>query len=296
MSRLNVPRNTYTTLPRLKAYLSLGSAATSDDNFLRSFLRRASRSVDRYTKRQFFPSEVTLRNNLPEGDVLRFDFDILEVKGLSDLNGASEIDSGAYFVSAGANYDRTPYDRIVLDYQSGSVFKYSGTDQQAVHTNAIIGYHEDYGNAWVNSGASLTSLVGLATGKTTINVSGSAGENLLGDKPRFEEGNVIKIDEEFMHVIAGNGASGLDVIRAANGTTASAHAASTAVFVFEPMQDIEFATTRLAAMEYHQSLAPYTGRVIALQFGTIENHERYPPDVLEILKAYKKQRVYSVLS
>jgi hypothetical protein len=77
--------NEYSTLSRLRTHLALGSAATTDDDQLRRFLLNASRAIDRYTKRNFYPMRKqgtnTLKQDLPSDLTLRFEFDILEVKG-----------------------------------------------------------------------------------------------------------------------------------------------------------------------------------------------------------------------
>lgn len=292
-SGIHTPRNTYSTIRKLRKYLTLASADTSDDDQLKEFLRVASRAIDGYCERQFYPEQKTLYYDLPQGrNQLTLYEDILEVKGLSDLNGASEIDSNVYWLKTGDLWNVSPYDRIILDDSSGSVFNYIGTPRRAVHVEAIRGFHDDYDNAWVDSGASLVSSV--TSTQEDVTVSGSLGINIIGEAPRFEEGQIWRIDEEYFIAASGLSTSQVRTVRGMNGTTAASHAASATVYVYDPVKDIEFATRRLAAMEYHQSFAPYTGRVVSLQFGTIENHDEWPPDVKGRIDRYRRRRLYSV--
>ncbi len=288
------PRNIYSTLPRLRKYLTLASADNGDDDQLRDFLYTASRAIDRYTHRAFYPRLVTQRFDMPrKRGVLRIDEDVLEVNGLSHVNGASEVDSSVYWLKSGDDWNKTPYDRIVLDDSSGSVLNFRATDQRALVASLILGYHSDYNNAWVVSGASLTA--SATANSSRISVSGSLGTNAQGHAPRFEEGQIWRVGTEYMIPSSGVSASAMDVTRGLNGTVAASHTASTAIFVFDTEKDIEFATRRLAAMEYHQSHAPYTGRQIALQFGAvIESQDEWSQDVKGRIDRYKKHRIYAI--
>lgn len=289
--------NEYTTLSALRTYLTLGSADTTDDTTLKRFLKSSSRSIDKFTRRFFYPKRKTLFFDIPRSEFLKFRDDLLQVKGLSDLNGASEIDSAAYFLQCGQDHNLTPFDRVVLFDNTGSRFNFSGTDQKAVHVDSILGYHEDYDNAWIDSGASLTSL--LASQVTLASVSGSAGENILGLSPRFSTEQIWRLsagasNEEYVAIqdtAPVTDGSVVRMIRGVNGTTAASHAASETVEVFDVEPDIEFCTRRLSSWQYEQSRSPFTGTVILPNMGAIEMPESWPQDVREKLKRFKKSRV-----
>lgn len=290
LSGVLTPRNTYSTLTRLRADLSLASQNTADDNALKRFLYSASRAIDKKTRRQFYPQRGTTYHNLPDSTyTLRVDFDLLEVKGLSDMNGASTINSGVYWLKCGDDWNKTPYDRVEINESSGSTFNYSGTPQRAVHLDAIRGYHEDYSNAWVNTGASTTAAL-TATAKT-LTISGSAGEDIWGLAPRVDVHQIIKIDDEFMHIVDGNGASIITVLRGINGTTAATHASAATVYRFDFEPDVEYSARRLAAFQYHKNLSPFTNRVASLQLGIIETPEAWPEEVADRLSRLIRTRI-----
>lgn len=296
--------NTYGTLSQLRTFLSLASADTSDDDELRQFLIRASRRIDHYTKRHFYPirrgGTNTLKFDLPETQTLRFtDTDVLDVHGLSHINGASEIDESVYWLRCGDRWNITPYDRVELNDSSGSIFNFSGTPQRAVHVDTVTGYNEDYGNAWVNSGASLTDALGA--GVTLASTNASNAFNSLGISPRFSEGQIWRLgsgaSEEFVYVkdtiSEVGGKSIIRLIRGVNGTSATAHAASATIQVWQPEQDIEDSTLELAAFMYQKASSPFTNRVSQLQLGIVEMPQAWPDQTKDRINRFKRQAIHS---
>jgi len=224
--------------------------------------------------------------DLPEdSDQLRTDLDILEVKGLSHLNGANAISLDVVLLSAGDNYNLQPYNNIRLKDDSGSLFNFSGTPQQAVWVDAITGFREDYDiDGWLNAGASLTA---SCTSKIiTLSISGSAGINELGHSQRITPQMLLKIEDEFIYVNSGSDASTINVVRGARGTTATSHASGTQLYSFWVESEIEFLTKRLAAWGYMQQNNPFGNTLAAPQFGTIEIPSSWPEDVKERIKKY----------
>ena len=276
--------NEYASLSELRTFMSLASAEVADDAELRNILTRSSRSIDRYCRRHFYPRRYggtnTLKYDLPENrQILNVgNIDLLEVKGLSDLNGASEIDSSVYWLKSGDNWNISPYDRAVIDDSSGSLFNFSGTDQRAVHLDAVAGYHEDYWYAWLDSGDTLTDA--LAACLTIASVAASGVANVDGIAPRFKENQILRIttgaSEEFLYIQDTVNASRLNVIRGINGTSDVAHAASTSIFTWQPERDIEDAAIELAAFSYQKAKSPFTNRISVLQLGVIELPHAWP--------------------
>lgn len=290
------PKNVYTSLDRVRDYLALGSQHTSDNDTLKRFIYSASRAIDRQTHRYFYPNRKTRYLDLPKDlGVLRFDEDLLEVMGLSAINGASEVDSSVYWPKQGGDWNDTPYDRIEIKDDSGSLFNYSGTEQRAVHLDGIWGYREDYDSeGWVDTGASLTGSI-TATA-LTLNLSGSAGEDTNGYAPRLWEDQLLKIDSEFLRVVRGDSSSQIRVMRGVNGTTAASHASAIAVYGWAVQDDIEYACRQLTVYQYIKSIDPTTERVAVPTMGgfSIAAPSTWPPEVKETLEHYRKQRVYTI--
>jgi hypothetical protein len=290
----------YTNLSKVRTFMSLASADTSDDSELRRMITRSSRAIDRYTRRHFYPlrhgGDDTLKFDLPKDETLRMiDYDVLDVHGLSHLNGASEVDSSVYWLKSGDRWNITPYDRVELDESSGSIFNFSGTPQRAVHADVVTGYREDYRFGWVDSAASLTSALG--TGTTLASISGSAGFNSRGVSPRFSEGQLWRLGagsaEEFVYVKDTIDGSSVRIIRAVNGTSRTTHASTTKVFVWQPEEEIEESATELTAFAYQKAKSPFTNRISVLQLGVIETPEAWPERTIEKLQRYKMSNIHS---
>lgn len=288
-------RNAYTSLERVRKYLSLGSNDVADDDTIRDGIIAASREIDKYTKRHFYPIVKTQYYDYPgRADTLIFDDDLLEIRGLSDLNGASEVDSSVYWLKTGDDWNMTPYDRLELNSSTGSLFNYSGTGQRAIHVEGVWGYHSEYDGAWVNSGASL--LGALNASQTTISLAGSSGPNEYGYEPRLHVDHILKIDNEFIHLTAGSTASQVNVIRGINGTTAATHASTATLQTWEPETSVERAARQLAAFEYLVATHPVTTQVAAapgVGGFMIEEPMTWPPQVRSRLNRLIKRRVYS---
>ena len=293
--------NEYGTLSQLRTFISLASQDTTDDAELKRFIIHASRRIDQHCKRKFYPQRkggtTTLKFNLPKNSqILEMrNIDLLAVKGLSDMNGASEIDSGAYWLKTGDRWDITPYDRIEMDFSSGSTFSYSGTPQRAVHVDAVIGYHEEYDNAWLDSGGSLTDV--LDSGITLASVSASGADNSIGLSPRFSQGQLWRLtsgsNEEFCYVQNTRNSSSVDLIRGINGTSAVDHTASTTIYVWQTEKNIEDSALEVAAFMYSKAKSPFTNRVSVLQLGVVEQPEAWPEQSLERLSHYIKRPIHS---
>ena len=74
----------YTTVGKLRDYLSLSDTEVEDDEKLNQYIVRASQAIKSYTRRGFTPERRTLFFDTPSEGIHIRDFDLLEVKGLSD--------------------------------------------------------------------------------------------------------------------------------------------------------------------------------------------------------------------
>lgn len=297
----NIILGDYTHLSKVRTYLSLASAETADDDHLRDLITKASRAIDRKTRRFFYPlrkgGNDTLKFDTPrDGQVLLFDdYDVLEVFGLSHVNGASEVDSSVYWLKCGDRWNITPYDRLELNESSGSIFNYSGTTQRAVHADTLLGYREDYQYAWVDSAASLTSALGTAT--TLASISGTDGRNSLGISPRIYSGQIWRLGsgstQEFVYAKDTINSSSVRIIRAINGTSRTTHASTTKIYTWQPEYDIEDAATEVVSFVYQKSKSPFTNRISVLNLGIVEVPDAWPERSVDKLSRYMKNRPHS---
>lgn len=141
----------------------------------------------------------------------------------------------------------------------------------------IWGYHRRYADAWQLSGDTIQDAAGINATVTTITVSDADGADYRGYTPRFSEGQLIKIDDEYMRLIGvDTDTEVLTVIRAQNGTTAAAHAKSAPISIWYPEVNIVRETARQAALMYDRAGA-YERKVADGMGGETV----YPTDLLD---------------
>jgi hypothetical protein len=274
------------SLSQTKVYLQFSDGNNSDDPTVLDFVRRASRAIVKQAKREFLPRRRTLKVDLPEDrKKIKTNFDILELKGLSDQNGARGISVDSVFLKAGEDYNLTPYNTVKIASDSGSSFNFVGTEEQAVWMDVVEGFREHYDlEAWVNTNLVVTASLTETT--STLNISASTGFNNLGETPQIRPQTVIRLNDEFAYVNSVLNASQLHIIRGVRGTTASSHASGIQVDAFVVEPEISFLTLRLAAWGYTQQSNPFGNTLATPQFGMIEVPASWPEDVKERLKKY----------
>lgn len=290
--------NEYITLTQARNWMSLDASETSDDIEILQSIEDASRAIDRYCFRSFYPNRKTLYYDLPQDSQrLKFEEDIVEVYGLSDMGGASEIDASVYWLRNGNNWNQTPYNIIELDYSSGCVFNYSGTEQRAIVADAVTAYHEDYDNAWIFTNASLTEAINASQTNIVISISNS---DEWGKASPICAQKIVKLDNEYVYVITKLNENDTHktwtVKRGINGTTAASHAEATSASFFKAENDIMYSTKVLTDFQYKTRDAEKTGRRITPLGGgfVLDDPDSWPSQVRTKLQRYVKKRVYSI--
>src|SRR3990172_2863284 len=160
--------NLCTSLDSARKYVAAASQNTEDDELLHSLIFNASRSIDHFTRRKFYPRLETRFYSYSEAHQLKVDDDLLAVHTLKTQNGACTVASGVMWPAAGDSWNHTPYDRIVLNNTSGSILYYSGTPQRSQELTALWGYHEHYANACIATGTSLAASYAASGGSMSL--------------------------------------------------------------------------------------------------------------------------------
>lgn len=292
-----IPANLYAGLSDLRAYFSYTSTeATADNETLREYLTQASRDIDRYTRKKFYPHVRDLTFDHPaDSRTVCTGMFFLEVLSLSANSGSQVIPDSIIRTKCGDNWNLSPYDRFFLADDSGSLFQWSGTTDQSVQGKFLLGFRSDYqldAEAWVDSGASLTDDLAAAA---SVMVSGASnGPNEFGISPRIRADQIIKLgagaSQEILFVQDtgwGGTAASTRVVRGRNGTTAASHASGTQIFVWNPEPEIRMATLRLARWHYEVRSNPTGQRHFFPQFGGFELADAWPKDIRQALDRYK---------
>lgn len=227
---------TIATLYRLRQRLGLESAA--EEPRLLAALSAASAQLERLAGRRFVPRYATLEHNLPDLRVVLLDDDLLELTALEDVDPADVIarpDSGLDGVIS------------VLERRGGLPFP---ADHLLV--SGIWGYHDRWSQAWRGSGDTVQANP-LSDSSDTLIVADAAGSDADGESPRFQAGQLIRIEGEYLWVLAVDTETDtLTVQRGANGSTAASHAQGSAIHVYRPALDVEMLCLRWAAWLYKE--------------------------------------------
>lgn len=160
--------------------------------------------------------------------------------------------------------------------------------QDAIAVTGTWGYRQTVNNAWRDTLD--TVQVDIDESTTSITVSDSAGED-AGLDLRFSPGQLLRIDDEFVYLkrIDLDGETHtLRCIRGVNGTAAITHAATTAIYSWQPEPGIRRAATRWVALMYRRQ--GEFARTEVEGMNAISWPKDMPEDVMPVLEKYRRVR------
>jgi hypothetical protein len=277
--------NLYATLDDLRRYLGLTSAQTGDDDLLLAVLGAASRLIEGYAGRRFYPERYTRAYTYRDPRTLLLEGDLLDLHTLTNGDG-STLDPEAYHLQPPGESVKSA---VVLDLTQ-TVFVHTGDPVDAITVDATWGFHPNWAAAWTDSGDSVQDDP-LSSSATTLTVSDADGLDATGLRARFGVGQLLRIEDEILHVLVINTTTNtLTVTRGANGSTAAAHDQDTAIAVYQPPDDVRQVCLRVASWLYKQKDAGFVYAAGGLR-GQLTVPPALPDDVQQILQPYVRVRV-----
>lgn len=271
---------------------------------MKDYLIRATRYVNRFTRREFFPWRQTRSFAIPHAfndlQMRRFltanlymDADLLEVKDLTNGDQSlTELDDFFYDVP-----NIYPIQSIELKFpnywggQYGQSLYSFNFNEPIIDVDGIWGYHDGYSRideAWVDTEDAVQDapLSALATTITVGDVDGKDRNYLT----RFNVGNLIKIEDEFIEIVeADTDANTLTVIRGIRGTTSASHVQDTPIYRWRVIEDIVEATLKIAKV-WRESDTSIGGRMgVSDMSAGIEMG--VPADPQNIIRAYQRSYI-----
>lgn len=275
------------------SYADVKAARGLDDSehntLLRTYCRAASLAWDRHTKRRFWPLVATRHYDYPGPWRLRLDDDLLEVTTLTNGDGETLTESTHYYLYPLSEY---PKWRIDIRRDVREVFQYKSTAQRQISVAGIWGFHDDWGNAWADSGDAVADAGGVNASATSITVTDVDGADAWGLQPRFKADTLVKIDSEYLWVTATNTtANAITVVRGVNGSTAAAHDAGAGIYTYQPPQDVVHAITRWVMYMYDQKDTGVYETTAMPGAGVIQVPQGIPKDVRLAMEGYTRRRV-----
>ena len=282
----------YATYDEIKDALadSIGSSTTKYDAELRRCANQASRLIDRLTGRTFWPQYATRYPHSEGSESLHVDGDLLEVYtvSMSDDYGISytALATTDYYSIGGRQlrYDETPIYRLDINQNTDSDYSYWYTGQKSIKLIGWWGWHDDYAHAWESSldtveDAALTAVA------TTVTVNDADGADLWGLTPRFQAGQLIRVESEYMliTVVTASTTNTLTVLRGQCGTTAATHAADTAIYIYQPPEIVKESVIAMAVRAFKRAQAAYQDVGGVVELGTLMYVKELAPEVKAVL-------------
>lgn len=284
--------NVYATVDEIKSELGQDWDITADDTMLRRKAIEASRFIDGFTRRRFYPEYAAYSFDHPVDSryTLLLDRDLLSISSLTTDNGNTTITSSYYFPMAGNSHTKTPYNAIALNTDNNT-WEYSATPRAANTVTGIWGYHNDWANAW-----GLIDTVQdnpLTVSATSLAVADADGTDERGLSPRFQVGQLIRFGNsataEYAHITEIVGDT-LTITRGVNGSTAAEQTQTTGIYVYRPQYDIAQASLFLAMHLYRRkdSIGSLGDQPIASPSGVIMA-QSIPAEIIKTLELYRVQ-------
>jgi hypothetical protein len=290
----------YSTLDYCKSVMAAAQAGatqlTIDNAKLLRNLRTVSRRLDNLmgAKRPLFvPIYETRRIRVTDTRVNSFDgtFDLgmplLTLVSVSLGDAALTVNTD---VEVYPDADQTPYftlrimstDRNWYNMRSGAC----STEPLYVSVTGFWGLVTDYTNAWQKVDDVAVDISASATSLTVADIDGT---DAYGLTPRISAGNLLKIGDEILEVLATNTSTNVATVRrGANGTTAAAHTTGDDVYVFMVDDAIRHVTARQAGLMYHRF-----GAYTTVEISGLGSEVRYPADLLQELRAVLQEYQYA---
>ena len=246
------------TLYALRQDLGFAASDTAEDARLLSCLTAATALIESGAGRRFRPLLATRSQSIDlcHPTEIALDVDLLTLHSVT--HGANEaIALDQLLVLPGR-----------LSLINGQTFRYVNSPEMAVSVTGVWGSHEDWSNAWRVSGDTVQNAP-LSSTATTITVTDA---DAAGITPRFQVGQIVRIESEYLSILAVNTLTNvLTVQRGQHGTTAATHAQGSAISVYQPPRAVENLCLRVAIWLYREpntvngtAMPPMLGSALAM--------------------------------
>lgn len=292
---------TYATLHQVQAQRDL--LATDDEELLLEFLQEATGWINRWKGRRYDIRQETRYFDIPSNPQtkkigaypdtvfatgsnrrLSLDDDLLHVVTLTNGDGVAIASAGYRLLEA------NHYPKHSIELASGYSWAAdaNGETHQVIAIDGLWGYHSRYSEAWADSGDSVKNAGGITANGTSITVTDADGVANDLAKVRFQAGQIILIESEFLFVTDVNTTTNvLTVSRGYNGSTAAAHDLDDVIYIWRPEPIVVRACKRLVQWMYTQKDTDSFDRTFVAGTGVVSVPTALPADIRAWLGAPK---------
>lgn len=283
----------------------------ADDKII-DYLVRATRFINRFTRREFFPWRETRKFAVPHrfNDLsmrrftladLYFDQDLLAVNSLTNGNGDTLIENTDFFLMESNMWPKNAVQLKFPNYWGGlysTGILSRSFDEPIIIVDGIWGYHDIYGRpneSWIDTYDTVGS-AGIDATSRNIVVGDFDDKDAL-NMAKYVIGHLLKIDDEYMEVVGtklgtdpNTDPNTIKVIRGVRGTTAVAHTDPTSkIYKWRVVDDITEACYQIAKT-WRESDTSAGGRLGVSDYSAgVEIG--IPADPLNTIKMYQRSMI-----
>lgn len=274
------------------------SALTSGYDKIESYLRRATRYIERMTRREFFPYYAQKSYPIPHQFTdlrmhryptahIKLHDDLLEVTEF--LFETTEIPNGEYYLMESNLYPKTTaVIRLPSSIGLTSIASTRRFDEPVIHITGVWGY-SDYvrypHDAWLDTNETVP--IGGLTSDATSFVASDTDSYDENFRKRFVKGRLLKINNEFIEVTDVNNTSNTVTIkRGARGSVANLHSEGDIIYSWQVTQDIVEATLQIAKTWRESDIA--AGSRLGVSDYSAGVEVNIPADPARIVKSYER--------
>lgn len=286
----------YATLFELREYMRVSSADTDDDTELTRWLLTASRIIEARCRRRFDIRYETIWHDVPTL-ITPYGMQILDYRNLglrlaSDLIELVSVTNGDLTSILTTDITIHPihiYPKNLLKIKPSSDSSWAsssdGNTEQVIGVTGWWGFHKQIYSMFVDSNDILGAAINASV--TTMTVTDYDGVSEDGVSPRFQIGQILKIDDELILVTdIASLTNTISIIRGYNESIAATHAKDAPILIFRPMSNIKLATMLYALWRYRQSGADTEGTAAVLESeDTITISPKLPRNIIDLLPA-----------
>lgn len=235
--------NLYITPEEIKRTLADAIQTTTDkyDPLLMQLADDISRFIDQYCRQSFYPLLATRKY---DGEDSRDDLWVDHLISITTVSMSSD-DGSTYTAMASTDWIGTragdynhPGSQNMLRIDENGDYSYWYRGQRSVQVLGVHAFHDDRAAAWEDSTDEVEDDP-LTDSATTLTVNDADGADRWGIKPRFQAGQLLRIEDEYLEVTEVNiGTEKIAVVRGVNGTTAAEHAQNKQIDIYRPPKPV----------------------------------------------------------
>lgn len=273
-----------------EARREIKAAGTTDNAFVLSRIPTISQRMCRLAGKQFEPyyetRTVHVTPYITTGHVLDIGRPMLEVVSVT-FNGVSlALDTDVALDPVSTDLPRRKLRWLT---QARSWFERASSVPHLdplVEVTAWWGWRSRYAEeGWRPTGDVVRNAGGLSAADKTMRVDDADGMDEVGLTPRFSPGQLLRIDDELLRVLAVNTTTNdVTVLRGVRGTTAAAHAENSEIATWDVEEDIGVAVQRWVALSY-QRRAVFETRTVT-DVGTVSTPADIPREAYATAQQY----------